>query len=152
MENNLTSKELLDIFRNDKTYENAMNYIIKFIEGYKGKQGYYDYFALTSNKSSVFKMHYHGILRRFIYIETTNDHTLVFHALGRAVIDLPLSSMYKEGDVKEDLYKEIKERAPKDIIDELTSKIYKNLDNYIKDLKIVVYPKWRLCTKRVDVF
>ena len=32
MENNLTSKELLEIFRNDKTYENAMNYIIKFID------------------------------------------------------------------------------------------------------------------------
>lgn len=152
MENSLTSKELLDIFQNNKTYENAINYIIKFIEEYKGKQGYYDYFALTSNKDSVFKMHYHGILRRFIYIETTSDNTLVFHALGRAVINLPLSTMYKEDEVKEDLYKEIKERTPKDIINELKSKINKNLDNYIDELKIVVYPKWRLCTKRVDVF
>ena len=46
MENAYTSQKLLEVFKKDKTYENAKNYIISFICEYTGKQGYYDYYKL----------------------------------------------------------------------------------------------------------
>ena len=48
MENAYTSQKLLEVFKKDKTYENAKNYIISFICEYTGKQGYYDYYKLNN--------------------------------------------------------------------------------------------------------
>ena len=56
MENAYTSQKLLEVFKKDKTYENAKNYIISFICEYTGKQGYYDYYKLNNEWESVFKM------------------------------------------------------------------------------------------------
>ena len=51
MENAYTSQKLLEVFKKDKTYENAKNYIISFICEYTGKQGYYDYYKLNNEET-----------------------------------------------------------------------------------------------------
>lgn len=76
MENAYTSQKLLEVFKKDKTYENAKNYIISFICEYTGKQGYYDYYKLNNEWESVFKMRYRGKINHFKFISSPDPITL----------------------------------------------------------------------------
>lgn len=115
MENAYTSQKLLEVFKKDKTYENAKNYIISFICEYTGKQGYYDYYKLNNEWESVFKMRYRGKINHFKFISSPEPNHFIFSADGKAVIDLPTTHMNNEEKTKQSLYEEIQKRAPKDI-------------------------------------
>lgn len=153
MENAYTSQKLLEVFKKDKTYENAKNYIISFICEYTGKQGYYDYYKLNNEWESVFKMRYRGKINHFKFISSPEPNHFIFSADGKAVIDLPTTHMSNEEKTKQSLYEEIQKRAPKDILNELKETICDDLDNFIKckDLNIEVKIEWKFATNRVDI-
>lgn len=153
MENAYTSQKLLEVFKKDKTYENAKNYIISFICEYTGKQGYYDYYKLNNEWEFVFKMRYRGKINHFKFISSPEPNHFIFSADGKAVIDLPTTHMNNEEKTKQSLYEEIQKRAPKDILNELKETICDDLDNSIKckDLNIEVKIEWKFATNRVDI-
>ena len=110
MENAYTSQKLLEVFKKDKIYENAKNYIISFICEYTGKQGYYDYYKLNNEWESVFKMRYRGKINHFKFISSPEPNHFIFSADGKAVIDLPTTHMNNEEKTKQSLYEEIQKR------------------------------------------
>ena len=152
MENTNTSKELLNKFLSNKTYENAYNYIIAFASKYRGEEGYYDYYNYSESKYSVFKLRYRGIISRFEFIESPEKNVFVFNASGKAVIEIP-NGMYNADKVSESVYKEIQERASEGIIKELKKKICNNLENFISiaDLNIIANINWKLDIEEGDL-
>ena len=152
MENENSSKELLQKFKDNKTYENVSKYIIAYINNYKGEQGYYDYYNYNESKYSVFKLRYRGIFYKFKFVESPEKNTFVYDVLARAVIDIPYGMVNQE-KTKQTVYAEIQERAPKDILEELKRKLCREIDDFISsaELNIVTNIKWRLQIKEVDL-
>ncbi len=149
------AEEKFIIFNNDLSYENAIAFIIAFIEEYKNYQGYYDYYK--GSYGSCVKLHYRGEFNQFTFDQADSKGErkhLIFNVSAKAIVEIPLGGLSGEKKVVQYLYEEIQQRACKDIILKLKSDLKNKLNNLF-DLNTITLdfkPKWKLEIEEEDYF
>lgn len=130
-------KNMFEKLKYNPSKENAINYIVKYIEDYNNKQGYYDFYK---SSSFVYKIHYHGRYYNFkLNVSKTIEHqnTLYFDATAIAYMEVPYNLECRNEIIKK-LYDEIKSRSYKDvIINDLIKKLKQKLNPYF-DLNQII--------------
>lgn len=133
-------------FENEPTKENAIRFIIDFLEERSYRQGYYEYFSTKS--SDCLKIHYHGWYYDFKlnYSKTMNSKdTLFFDCLGYAYSEAP-NMINNRNAFLCDRFEEIKRRNKVDILkqiqEDLKNKFKGTFD--LKSINIEITPTWYL--------
>lgn len=126
----------------NKTKEDAVNYLIKSIEAYEGRQGYYEYYG---TKYSFVKLHYSGNYNKFVLniVKSLESNKLIFDVQARADIEAPYSLTDREETINS-LFKEIKKRSYGDVIDNMLKEIKDKIRPYynIDELEIEFEINW----------
>ncbi len=134
------AQRYFDYLIKNKTKEDAVNYLIKSIEAYEGRQGYYEYYG---TKYSVVKLHYGGNYNRFALnvLKSIENHKLIFDVQARADIEAPYSLTDREVII-DSLFNEIKKRSYGDVIEKMLQTFkdkvrpYYNIDDLEVEFKI----------------
>ena len=139
----MKSDKDLAIYKKNSTEENAIRFIISYLEENHYKQGYYEYFA-SKNKECL-KLRYRGYHYnlRFNYTKSMENKALVFDTDALAYIEAPTLLAQRNGFVI-NLFEEIKERNDKDIKDQIYADIKKKLGKEfdMKSIVIEINPTW----------
>lgn len=126
----------------NKTKNDAINYLVKSIESYEGRQGYYEYYGL---KYGVVKLHYSGNYIEFSLntAKSLESGKLMFDVKARADIEAPYSLSNRE-EVIDLLFKEIQKRSYKDVIEAMLKNIKEKAHPYynIDDLEVEFEINW----------
>lgn len=136
------AQKYFDCLTKNKTKNDAINYLVKSIEAFEGRQGYYDYYGL---KYGVAKLHYSGNYIEFSLntAKSLELGKLMFDVKARADIEAPYSLLNRE-EVIDILYKEIQKRSYKDVIEAMLNKIKEKARPYsnIDDLDVEFEIEW----------
>ncbi len=139
----MKSDKDLVIYKKNPTDENAIRFIISYLEENHYKQGYYEYFS-SKNKECL-KLRYRGYHYnlRFNYTKSMKRNALVFDTDALAYIEAPTQLAERNGFVIR-RFEEIKERNDTDIIvqiyDDIKKKLGKDFD--MKSVTIEINPTW----------
>lgn len=136
------AQKYFDNLTKNKNKNDAINYLVKSIDGYEGRQGYYEYYGL---KHGVVKLHYSGNYIEFSFntAKSLESGKLMFDVKARADIEAPYSLSNRE-EVIDLLFKEIKKRSYKDVIEAMLKNIKEKVRPYynIDDLEVEFEINW----------
>ncbi len=139
------SEKDLEIYKKNPAEENAIRFIVSYLEENHYHQGYYEYFS-SKNKECL-KLRYRGYHYnlRLNYTESMERNALVFDTDALAYIEAPTLLAERNGFVI-NRFEEIKERNKKDIIEQihedLKRKLGKEFD--MKSIAIEINPTWHI--------
>lgn len=133
------------LLQNDQSYENAINYIVAFVEEYNGKKGYYEFF---NSKHVAVKTHYNEQYYNFklnISKTMSSKNILYFDVSAEAYIELPFVFNNRNKMIIE-LYDEIKRRSYKDVISSLMNILKNKIKPYfdLTSIKLEFNVDWKL--------
>lgn len=133
-----------DRFITDPSKENAIQFIVSYLEENVFEQGYYEYFTTTSN--SAIKLHYSGSyyhIRLNVYQTMMKENTLCFDCDALAKMEAPTMVKNRNGLVCS-LLDETKKRSADDILSQIKTNLAKKLKDKF-DLNIIsieINPTW----------
>lgn len=118
-----------DRFIADPSKENAIQFIVSYLEENAFEQGYYEYFTTKSNRA--IKLHYSGSyyhIRLNVYQTMMKENSLCFDCDALAKMEAPTMVKNRNGLVCS-LFDEIKKRSADDILSQIKTNLAKELKN-----------------------
>ena len=112
----MSVEEALTLLQNEPTRENAINYIVTFTESFVGRQGYYDYFLLSTEvykTRTVEELHYRGKYKNFVYRGENEAGELCFSARATVFINLEYFILDRQEEVLNAVFEQVKKRRTK---------------------------------------
>ena len=133
-----------DRFIADPSKENAIQFIVSYLEENAFEQGYYEYFTTKSN--SAIKLHYSGSyyhIRLNVYQTMMKENSLCFDCDALAKMEAPTMVKNRNGLVCS-LFDEIKKRSADDILSQIKTNLAKKLKNKfdLSAISIEINPTW----------
>ena len=133
-----------DRFIADPSKENAIQFIVSYLEENAFEQGYYEYFTTKSN--SAIKLHYSGSyyhIRLNVYQTMIKENSLCFDCDALAKMEAPTMVKNRNGLVCS-LFDEIKKRSADDILSQIKTNLAKKLKNKfdLSAISIEINPTW----------
>lgn len=138
------SKKDYDRFIADPNKENAIQFIVSYLEENVFEQGYYEYFTTTSN--SAIKLHYSGSyyhIRLNVYQTMMKENSLCFDCDALAKMEA-LTMVKNRNALVCSLLDEIKKRSADDILSQIKTNLAKKLKNKfdLDTINIEINPTW----------
>lgn len=133
-----------DRFIADPSKENAIQFIVSYLEENAFERGYYEYFTTKSN--SAIKLHYSGSyyhIRLNVYQTMIKENSLCFDCDALAKMEAPTMVKNRNGLVCS-LFDEIKKRSADDILSQIKTNLAKKLKNKfdLSAISIEINPTW----------
>lgn len=133
-----------DRFIADPSKENAIQFIVSYLEENAFEQGYYEHFTTKSN--SAIKLHYSGSyyhIRLNVYQTMIKENSLCFDCDALAKMEAPTMVKNRNGLVCS-LFDEIKTRSADDILSQIKTNLAKKLKNKfdLSAISIEINPTW----------
>ena len=133
-----------DRFIADPSKENAIQFIVSYLEENAFEQGYYEYFTTKSN--SAIKLHYSGSYYHIhlnVYQTMIKENSLCFDCDALAKMEAPTMVKNRNGLVCS-LFDEIKKRSADDILSQIKTNLAKKLKNKfdLSAISIEINPTW----------
>ena len=133
-----------DRFIAEPSKENAIQFIVSYLEENAFEQGYYEYF--TTKSSSAIKLHYSGSyyhIRLNVYQTMMKENSLCFDCDALAKMEAPIMVKNRNGLVCS-LFDEIKKRSADDILSQIKTNLAKKLKNKfdLSAISIEINPTW----------
>ena len=133
-----------DRFIAEPSKENAIQFIVSYLEENAFEQGYYEYFTTKSN--SAIKLHYSGSYYHIhlnVYQTMIKENSLCFDCDALAKMEAPTMVKNRNGLVCS-LFDEIKKRSADDILSQIKTNLAKKLKNKfdLSAISIEINPTW----------
>lgn len=133
-----------DRFIAEPSKENAIQFIVSYLEENAFEQGYYEYFTTKSN--SVIKLHYSGSYYHShlnAYQTMMKENSLCFDCDALAKMEAPTMVKNRNGLVCS-LFDEIKTRSADDILSQIKTNLAKKLKGKfdLNTISIEINPTW----------
>lgn len=150
----MSVEEALTLLQNEPTRENAINYIVTFTENFVGRQGYYDYFLLSTEvykTRTVEKLHYRGKYKNFVYLGENEAGELCFSARATVFINLEYFILDRQEEVLNAVFEQVKKKAYKDVIvTQLVKPLRATVKKYygLEQFNLNVAADWRLFVQK----
>ena len=128
----------------DPSKENAIQFIVSYLEENAFEQGYYEYFTTKSN--SAIKLHYSGSYYHIhlnAYQTMMKENSLCFDCDALAKMEAPTMVKNRNGLVCS-LFDEIKTRSADDILSQIKTNLAKKMKNKfdLSAISIEINPTW----------